>query len=129
MNRFRTFLFATIAVCVLPSVVSADDAARDWSSSMSYRTSGDSANIFNMMAAIRDRQRGGAAGTGGAVVNCQVAGACPQGGTTTQWNGVTVTTVTGSSGVGVDTTIDADSEQDAKIGSCSATGGCVVEIK
>lgn len=129
-RRFYLMTATIVAVSMLASVrANADDAARDWSQSMGYKSASQAANDFNAALVIRNLRAGGTGVGGGSTINCQVAGACPQGGTVTQWNGVTVNSVTDSRGITIDNTIAADSSQGADIGTCSATSGCVIELK
>lgn len=112
------------ASLALPTGVQAGDAATDWNSSMGFMTSSDFAVRFNAAQALNQLQKGGSGGQGGGTVYCQVLGACPTGGTVTQWNGVTVNSVSNSSGITIDNTINADAVQNAGIASCTDVKDC-----
>lgn len=114
----KRFYLCTVAVMAVGIMVatraSADDAARDWSQSMGFSTPSQTANAFNAALALRNLQQGGSGIAGGTTYNCKAVGSCTQG-AVTQWNGVSVNTVTGSSGITIDNDIDADSDQDAAV--------------
>lgn len=116
-------IFSLVYLFALAPSAYADDAAGDWNSSMGFRTPSEVANAFNA-AEIMYRYSKGGTGAGGGMILCQVAGACPNGGTVTQWNGVSVTTVSGSSGITIDNTIDADADQDSDIAACTDVDSC-----
>lgn len=130
MTSIRFYAITAVVVIVglvVASRASADDAPRDWSQSMGFSSPSQVANSFNAALALRNLQRGGSGGAGGGnTYNCQSAAACPQG-NVTQWSGVAVTTITGS-GITVDNTIDADSNQDADVATCADAGGCDIDF-
>lgn len=114
-RRFYLYTIVLVAIGVVASNrVNADDAARDWSQSMGYQSPSHTANSFNAALALRNLQQGGSGLAGGTTYRCDAVGSCTQG-TVTQWNGVAVNTITGSSGITIDNDIDADSEQDATV--------------
>lgn len=116
-------LLALVSLIALSPSAYAEDAASDWNSSMGFRTPSEVANAFNAAEILYRYSKGGTAAGGGMII-CQVAGACPNGGTVTQWNGVSVTTVSGSSGITIDNTIDADADQNADIVACTDVTSC-----
>lgn len=131
MRQLMKFLSlpALVLGLALPAPANADDANKDWNQSMGFESSTWFVTRYNAAQAIRLLQKGGATSAGGSTsVYCQVVGACPSGGTVTQWNGVTVNTVTDSTGITIDNDIDADATQDAEVSACSELNVCEVSF-
>ncbi len=119
------------SICIMVAIVAmmlnqyyasparADDAARSWSQSMSYSTPSQQAVDYSK---ARDRYllRKGIIPGANVVTNtqnCQVAGACQNGGSSTNINGYSSNTITGNNNdVGVGITTD-NTSQDASTAS------------
>lgn len=127
----RKFAGLLVVVGMLsPNTVMAENAGSGWGNSMSFSSPNDLATAFNAALSVYNLKHfGGGAGGGPTTIECQVVGACPQGGAVSQWNGVSLTTITESDGIVVDNNIDAGGDQEADIANCiEETNNCNINL-
>lgn len=123
MGKLVGFLgaVALVYLSAMPGVALADSAAGGWNSNMGFNSASQEANAFNKAQALWLIKKGVNPGSPTIVNNnmtCSVAGSCQNGGTATNWNGVSIVDNSGSG----DVTVEIDAEADQNAVSTTATG-------
>jgi hypothetical protein len=110
----KLLAIAALLALSLATSAYADSASHDWNSSEGFPSDNANANRFNAAQALWLLQNGH---TGESYTtnntNCETSTACQFGGTASNLNGVSVTTIESGTGITVSNDIDATSNQKA----------------